>query len=146
MTTIYTLGYATWALDEVRETAKMLGAVVVDVRLQARSSKPGFSKKSLSCELEGYYLHFPAFGNENYRNIPPGPTEIADFEAGRRRLKNVPRECGFLPETVILMCGCKDYRQCHRSELAARLSEPSNLDVVHLAGPPAESQHSLFDE
>jgi uncharacterized protein (DUF488 family) len=146
MDTLYTLGYATWTLDDVHERAKALGAVIVDVRLRPHSSKPGFSKESLRYELAGYYLHFPAFGNENYKNSLQDEIQIADFEAGRRRLKNVPRECGFSPETVILMCGCKDYRQCHRSKLAARLSEPAGLDVVHLAAPSEESQHSLFDE
>ena len=148
MDALYTLGYATWTPDDVIEKVEELNALVVDVRFKPYSSKPGFSEQNLQANLKVRYLHFPSFGNANYDGSLDADENfvIYDFEEGRQRLKSVPGEVGFRPQAIILVCGCKDHRRCHRSELATHLAEPASLDVLHLASPGSDRQHALFDQ
>ena len=141
MKTLYTIGYHDWTLEEVASRVETLGALLVDVRIKPFSHKPGFKKKQLKMELADRYLHIEELGNENYQSGDPSKIEIADFDTGRQKLGRVYRKRR--PETLVLLCGCKNPQRCHRSVVAARLAERKGLDITHLAAP--SDQGSLFD-
>lgn len=123
------LGYEGITLDEFcAQVTELHVTVVADVRLNAFSRTPGFSRSSLRAALAGIgvdYLHLPALGNprdnrggfrhpesaegreahDRYRAIVLSPDgrraidELADLVQG---------------ETVGLLCVERDQRVCHR--------------------------------
>jgi uncharacterized protein (DUF488 family) len=138
---IETLGYARWTMAEVAAHVRDVDGWLIDVRLQPYSSKPGFRKPDLDAELGGRYRHMPAFGNEAY-----------DADGEDVRLRNVWRgiaqleDASPLPSTLVLMCGCADWRSCHRRHVATHLADAFDAEVEHLSPPGNPSQPSLFEE
>ena len=136
MKTLHTLGYAAWTPTTLKEKVEDLDALLADIRYSPSSRKDGFNRAELQDLLGRRYLHVPELGNKSYQE---DEIDIADFDAGVMRLRHVAGEVGFRPETVILMCGCRDYRKCHRYAVARALAQPHGLDVEHLE-PPADAQ------
>lgn len=118
---IYTTGYQTVKLADIKLCAEKLDAKVVDIRFFP------FSKDRSKCigALEQFfgwrYLHLREFGNRNFRG---GPHQINDFVSGFRQLRLIDRP-------VILMCCCWNADLCHRSTLGRLLRvhsyEPEEL-------------------
>lgn len=55
---IYLFGYTGHPLDELKERAEALNAVVVDIRYAARSRNPEWNKSAMMSSLgPGNYLH-----------------------------------------------------------------------------------------
>lgn len=136
VSSIYTLGYAHWALDEVEPVIRVLDGILVDVRHTPYTSKPGFSKDELRDRFPNRYLHLDAFGNANYDG---GPTELANPERGLEAISE-------LELAPILMCGCKSPSQCHRSTVASLIADRWTVPVHHLRAPSERAQRSLFGE
>jgi len=135
--TIETLGYARWTLAQVTAHVRSVDGRLVDVRLQPYSSKPGFRKPDLEAELGDRYSHLPAFGNENYDG---GPIDLRNVWRGVSQLQSTD-----LPPVLVLMCGCADWRSCHRRLVADHLADAFDADVDHLSPPEHPSQPSLFE-
>lgn len=134
--TIYTLGYAQWSIDEVESRLDALDAMLVDVRHSPHTSKPGFAKPALEARFADRYVHLPAFGNVKYKERS---IELADPERGLvaiQKLENAP----------VLMCGCQHPDRCHRSVVAQRIADRFGGRVKHLRAPDAHAQSSLFDD
>ena len=135
---LYTLGYATWTLETLYQTATEMDAVLVDVRLNAWSRKPGFTRKALAKMLGDRYRHNPAFGNVNYNK--PGPIRLRHPQLGLTGVEPLLRE-----RPVILMCGCRDLESCHRltvaNYVASRLGviADGSISVEHLE-PPGKTE------
>jgi len=108
---IYTTGYANWTLEGLLQAAKDLNAVIIDIRLEAASSRTEWNYANLARVCRSHYYHVPALGNLNYKG---GPIEIADFSRGVRVLTEFSQD-------LILMCGCRDLGTCHRFVVAERL-------------------------
>jgi len=108
---VYTLGYSGRKMDEIEALVAEREAILFDVRFSPRSRDPVWSGSSLRRVFGQRYRHIRAFGNRNYRD---GPIEIVDFEAGVEAIRRSGRP-------VILMCGCRDYRTCHRRHVAEQL-------------------------
>lgn len=132
--TLYTLGYALWSIEDVESQVEDLDALLVDVRHSPHTSKPGFSKSELASRLGTDYLHVPGFGNSNYKG---GSIKLADPEHGLRRLQ--PHEGPF-----ILLCGCRNPKECHRSRVARMLQEHLGGSIIHLRAPTERAQPTLF--
>lgn len=128
MNTIYTLGYASWQLDEVIRAVHDRGAILVDVRLSPRSAKPGFNSTKLGQRLAEAYMHVPAFGNLNYAS--GGPITLKNPQQGIRQVAPL-----LVHWPVILMCGCKNVATCHRSVVADLLHKETGTPAVHIEKP-----------
>jgi uncharacterized protein (DUF488 family) len=112
---------------------------LVDVRLNAISRKPGFSKRRLAEAMEAAgieYRHEPSLGNpkdnrEAFRRGDGVPRYVERLlSEGREALDSVARSGG--DRTVALLCLERDPAGCHRrciAEEAVRL-DPS-LVVEH---------------
>jgi uncharacterized protein (DUF488 family) len=120
---IYTWGY--WGKD-VSEAARILdeiGGVLIDARLKPVSRyDPQWYRKNLENYFGKAYLSLTEWGNLNYKNdlAPKGIFMIADFRAGLEKLPD--------GRSALVMCVCKNYHTCHRSELA-RLLQLQGLDT-----------------
>lgn len=135
-TSIYTLGYAQWSIDEVCDQLDRLDAVLVDVRYRPYTTKPGFAKADLKGRFGDRYVHLPAFGNINYQE---GPIELVNPEEGLETARELERPPLFL-------CGCRSPAECHRSTVARFVSDRLGRPIEHLQAPSERDQHSLFDD
>jgi uncharacterized protein (DUF488 family) len=117
--------------------------VLVDVRLNAISRKPGLSKRRLAAALEAAgirYLHLRELGNpkENRDGIRAGNRRarnqfwgILHDGAGSEALRHVT---GLLHgQVVALLCYEREHKQCHRALVAeALVQETPHLSVIRL--------------
>lgn len=126
--TIYTMGYAGWAPDALRDEVQRLGAALIDVRIAPTSKSPQWRKEALAALLGPAYRHMPALGNRNA--FTGGPAVLADPE---RALAPVAALLARGP--VVLLCGCADPARCHRGLAAAFLAERLGGEVVHIPSP-----------
>jgi uncharacterized protein (DUF488 family) len=132
--TIYTLGYTGWKIDEVAATVERPDAVLADVRMVPRSRNPIWNSGTLAKQFGGRYVWLKQFGNRNYKGTFE-QIEIVDFAGGADRLVKLfpPAPGSSAPgRTLILLCGCPDASQCHRSVLASGLAKLWSADITHL--------------
>lgn len=129
------VGYQNRSIGEFRAALVAAGGqVVVDVRLNPISRKPGFSRRALAGELATVgidYVHEPALGNP--KDNRAGFTGTADErDAARQRYEHVldsPAAREALDRVAALACGhcvavlCfeAEQRQCHRDLVLERL-------------------------
>ena len=126
MPTAESVGYEGRSIEEF--IADLRGRkidVLVDLRLNAVSRRPGFSKSALGRALDGAgieYLHLRALGNPK-ENRPAFAGENVD--RGRARYRNLLSEPGPAKaleqlrdlatcKHVALMCFERDEQRCHR--------------------------------
>lgn len=139
---IYSVGYEGLDVSSLVGTLRSAEVtLLVDVRLNAMSRKPGWSKKALQASLEDAgieYRHEPALGNppENRDSFRRG-----DVEEGRRRMREIldngsGRALKQLVEDardrrIAVLCLERSAQRCHRQVITdmAQEIEPS-IDVV----------------
>lgn len=86
------------------------GAILVDIRLSPRSRwKPEFNQRALIAKYGSQYKHCRELGNLNYNNREQG-IKLADPERGVARVIELLQS----GHSVMLLCACKHYEQCHR--------------------------------
>ena len=129
---VYSVGYEGFTLRGFTECmVQSRVEIVVDVRLNAVSRRPGFSKKSLAAALEAEgitYLHEPKLGNppdnrDSFRN--------GDIHVGRKRMQKILtngsrdslRRVGDLARgrRIAVLCVERDHAHCHRSVITDAL-------------------------
>jgi len=131
---VFTLGYTGRSPEEVVQLLESKGAVLFDIRFSANSRNFRFNKGYLTSLLKERYQHVKQLGNVNYKG---GPIEIEDYQAGRAMI-------AASPSPVILMCVCKDPRECHRTAVAARLrADGFTVQEIGMEAPK-EKQESLL--
>jgi uncharacterized protein (DUF488 family) len=131
---IYSVGYESLTVSSLVDTLRSAHVtLVVDVRLNAVSRKPGWSKKALGAALEGAgieYRHEPAFGN------PPDNRDSfrrGDGKDGRRRMREI-LDSGSGPalkqlvedaqdRRVAVLCVERAERNCHRQVITDMAQE-----------------------
>ena len=129
---VVTIGYEGRQLDEfIAELFDRRVEVVFDVRENAISRKPGFSKRRLgeALTLAGIeYRHLSSLGNpksnrDAFRTGEPAARNAflrhLDDDGSRAALANVAAAAR--SRTVALMCFERDHATCHRSSIADRL-------------------------
>lgn len=141
MNTLYTLGYANWSAAQVAGEVRQRDGLVVDVRLVPFTEKPGFSKGDLSAQLGQRYVHLEELGNASYQE---DAIEIRDLDVGLHMLETLAEERA--PESFLLMCGCKDWRTCHRRVVAEAAAKRLGTAIQHLEPPHLRAQTELFPE
>lgn len=141
---IYSVGYEGLTLSSlVERLLQSKVSLLVDVRLNAVSRRPGFSKKALTAGLEKAgigYVHEPLLGNpvENRDSF-----RIGDGEAGRRamrkRLENGSRSAveelvaSARRARVAVLCVERDRNSCHRQVITDMVEElEPEIEVLHL--------------
>ena len=126
MNTLFTVGYASWSIEEIEALLHKRQAILIDIRSSPRSNKPGFDGRTLADRFGDRYRHMPALGIVNHRN-PDLPVILRDEELG---LKGLTR---FLEETnVIIICGCRDLEKCHRFTVAEKFKQALGIAARHL--------------
>lgn len=141
---IYSVGYEGMTLDALVD--RLAGAhvsVLVDVRLNAVSRKPGFSKKRLTAALEDAgieYVHEKALGNpqdnrDSFRN--------GDGESGRSRMRAMLNNGGgealnrlvdlASNQRVAVLCVERDHSRCHRDVITGMAVERNpDIEVLQI--------------
>jgi uncharacterized protein (DUF488 family) len=130
---VYTVGYEGMTLTGLIERmAQSHVTVVVDVRLNPVSRKPGFSKRSLAQALEAAgigYVHEPELGNppDNRDSLRSGDPKarqlVADMlsnGSGRALLRVAARARA---GRIAILCVERDQYRCHRSVITDTLLE-----------------------
>jgi uncharacterized protein (DUF488 family) len=82
---IYTLGYSGLNPIKLQKIVVHLGALLIDIRLAARSRIPHWNQGRLEERFGADYMHVPHFGNLNYKR--GGPIAIANYELGKESLE-----------------------------------------------------------
>ncbi len=139
----FTLGYAG---HTVASAAALLHShkieLLIDVRRNPVSRKPGFSKKYLEEYLPAVgiqYIHYPGLGTPVYiRQRFNMRSEISvALRAYRRYLESRRQQVltllrTFSSKRFCLLCLEKNPRECHRSIIAEMLTEVTNCPPTHL--------------
>jgi uncharacterized protein (DUF488 family) len=122
---IVTIGYEGRTLEDFIVTLQAEGVdVLMDVRLNAISRKPGFSKKALAAAAEAAgieYRHEPSLGNP----IDNRDAYRAGDERARARYRERIADSPAVDELIVLaskrrvalLCVERDHSICHRDEL-----------------------------
>jgi len=145
MAPIFTIGYEGTDLDSFVETLKAVGVdCLADVRAVPISRKKGFSKKALSARLEREgirYIHFVGLGNPKSGRDAAKAGHYLRFkkifeshmmtDGARASLKEVMAIAN--ARLTCLLCFERDPRLCHRSIVAAEMSE-YGFEVFDLFG------------
>lgn len=140
---IYSVGYEGMSVGGLAELLAQSGVkVLVDVRLNAISRRPGFSKKALDAAMQAAgieYRHERDLGNpQDNRDAFRSGDEVGREEM-RKRLNNGSRDAldrviDLARSTKIaVMCVERDPSQCHRHVIVEMMVETApNLKVVNL--------------
>lgn len=125
---LVSIGYEGRSIDAlVDELQAQQVVVLVDVRMNAVSRKPGFSKQALRRELDQAgieYVHDPLLGNprdnrEGFRRGDPEARERYRDHMNSDGLMSLRRLAEQAAETrVALLCFEADHGACHRSIIA----------------------------
>lgn len=143
---LYTAGYSGIPSPEhLRDWCKAHdNATLMDIRFSPRSQQPGWDGNALRSLFGIDYTHIRAFGNKNYNNDLP--IALADPDAG---LAAARISLNIAP--VVLLCGCRDHRHCHRLVAADFIADRLGVAVTHLyrsdfepPKPPKPRQLPLF--
>lgn len=145
--TLFTIGYEGRNIEEYLDLLKMnMVSLVIDVRRNPISRKPGFSKNRMREALssEGIeYMHFPQLGIESKRR--KGLKRQSDYlelfswyedEVLANERDALIEIISILNRSgrVALTCYESDHTYCHRSKVSAKLTEIADQepDLVHL--------------
>lgn len=124
MSTLQTLGYLGRRPADIPALLRP-GTIVLDIRLNAWSANPSYSKAGLreAIEAAGHrYRHEPRLGNRAYRS---GGMEIAD--PSRIALIVTLLDQGH----VALLCACAEIATCHRLVVTEMVLDARPETEVH---------------
>lgn len=122
------VGYEGRTVEELIDVLRRHGvSLLVDVRLNAVSRRPGFSRRALSAALNGAgieYRHASELGNppDNRDALRAGDPEakrrfLAHLASGQAVLEDVTTEAK--RRVVALLCVERSHDRCHRSCVAS---------------------------
>jgi uncharacterized protein (DUF488 family) len=116
--------------------------ILIDVRRNPVSRKPGFSRRCLEEYLPTVgiqYVHYPALGTPVYikRHYNMRSDILMALRAYRKYLESRKPQVltllrTFSSKRFCLLCLEKDPRACHRSIIAEMLAEVANCPPTHL--------------
>lgn len=143
MNTLCTIGYEGATLDDFIATLRDAGvSIVVDVRALAISRRKGFAKSALRAALDAAgiaYRHEPRLGTPKplRERLKRDGDYAVFFQQFGRHLADQDNVLSALTSeldnaSVALMCFERDPCQCHRSAVASRMAELTQLQPCHL--------------
>lgn len=157
MSELFTIGYEGATLDAFDAALAVAGVqLVVDVRAIAASRRRGFAKTALSERLADAgisYVHLRELGDpkpgrdaaragrwSEFRSIFSAHLSTPEAVCGLARLSDMA-----LRQRTVLLCYEADADQCHRTMVAERIAQTSELVVAHLkASPEVVGTHERF--
>lgn len=101
---IYTTGYTDKDIADLPNLLEKFDAVLIDIRFSPYSKNLVWTKDYLSLLLKRRYQHIPQLGNRAFKE---GKIQIQNLELGIRLITN-------LDYNAVLLCACKNLRECHR--------------------------------
>jgi uncharacterized protein (DUF488 family) len=131
------IGYQGRSVDDLITELERRGVTVLaDVRLNALSRKPGFSKRALSTALERAgirYVHLRSLGNERDNRAGYAETDTAAGDSARDRYRaglsgpEASEALAYLEsvsdsEKVAVFCFEADEAHCHRQQVLTAMS------------------------
>jgi uncharacterized protein (DUF488 family) len=139
----FTLGYQS---HSVRSFLGILSAnkvrVLVDVRQNPVSRKPGFSKGCLEKSVHAYgieYVHLPCLGTplrirQIYARTGNVQGALQQYERHLRSKKQCLESLlhRVTSQQFCLLCLESDHNSCHRSVIAQQLTEMTGCQPIHL--------------
>jgi uncharacterized protein (DUF488 family) len=141
--TFFTMGYQSHTVPTLLRTLRKHEVLVlVDVRQNPVSRKPGFSKRRLEktvCASGIEYIHLPSLGTPKqirsiYTRTGNIQKALQQYELYLRSKSKCLR--ALLDRVTLrhfcLLCLESDYNSCHRSIIAAKLSEMTGCQPIHL--------------
>lgn len=138
MPQVYTIGYSQPCARMVIDALVWQeGWLLVDIRRAPTSTWTDWTQRALVQRYGPAYLHLPMPGTcpvQNHQH--PVPPVLADAPASLRSLVR-QLEGG---RCCLLLCACKDYRTCHRAQVATLL-DGTGVSVRHLVNqtlPPEQ--------
>jgi uncharacterized protein (DUF488 family) len=155
---LYTIGYEGIKIDNFFKCLNNFSvSVVADVRKVPFSRKAGFSKRSLSEELEKNnieYVHFEKLGTQKAirENLKQTGDYNTFFKQYCQSIENSSLELHRIHsmitsgEKVVLLCFEKDYQKCHRKIIAEKIKKIDNngLVIKHINIDQPKSNCSLL--
>jgi uncharacterized protein (DUF488 family) len=134
---LLTYGYGGNGVPPLQRIAAV-GVLVVDIRAAPHSAYPGYRKASLEQALGDRYRYLGDLGNINHRT-PGAPIVLRNPERGLPALAEL-----MATGEVCIMCGCEDWRECHRALVGRLMQERlAGLAVVHLDAGEVERRWPL---
>ncbi len=143
---LYSVGYEGTTAEELADRLARHGvSLLVDVRLQPWSRRPGFSRQPLSVALAMAgieYVHEPLFGNplenrEAYRQGDPAAVQVMRERLehkGQVALEKLLREARY--RDVAVLCVERDANRCHRRVITDLAKDRLlGLEVIELDLP-----------
>lgn len=157
MTTVFTVGHSSHALDALAALLRAHGVTqVADVRRWPRSRRhPHFDDDALAVELAPFgiaYAHLPELGGHrepvagsaNDGWPEPAFNGYADHLASGEFARGLARLAELRAARVTaVMCAEGDWRRCHRQLLADALVVREGVEVVHIAPGGGTERHAL---
>ena len=141
---VYTIGYKGLSIPLFIEKLQKAGIKrLIDVRYNAISRKPGFSKKRLSTMCEQFsieYIHLPELGIPSSYRKSLRTTDEFNILMDEYEASMVPKAADTLQKATqlvqelpsALLCFEADHNRCHRSPLARCIASNTGLSVIHL--------------
>ncbi len=111
---VFTTGYTDRDVRRLPDLLRALNAVLVDVRFNPTDGKPQWGKDYLKLLLKDKYRHVPSLGNR--AKVGAAQTSIQNLNLGIRIITE-------LKVNLLLMCGCRSEKDCHRRLIAQKLRE-----------------------
>lgn len=102
-------------------------ALLVDIRKSPKTAFRPWNRAPLRAKYGERYLWLgDVLGNENYNN--DGPIAIVDLETGMQALQRLLLQ----GHTILLLCGCASYAECHRRTVAMALYNawPNEIEIA----------------
>ena len=140
---LLSIGYEGRTQQELVEVLTRLGvAVVVDVRLNPISHKPGLSKRRLAealAEVGIEYRHLKALGNPRTNRSPFHEGRVAEGCEEFRKLLAAPEAESALQQivdesrdtTVAVLCYEKSDERCHRQVVIDEVARREPRDIIY---------------
>ena len=130
---VFTIGYVGLQYEQILELVTEHNAVLFDIRFNAYSRAAKWRKASLMEYFDERYRHLNEFGNADYKS---GGMRIANYDAGKKAVEESEYP-------VILMCGCKDPAECHRTVVGEMLTRDGYTVAEHTFGKAGSKSSSL---
>jgi len=111
---IYTTGYTSKNINDLKPLVEALDAILVDVRFSPYSQIMVWRQIYLKALLGKKYLHILNLGNRNYKEH--GKIAIQNLQLGIETLLS-------LNTNSILFCACENFENCHRRVIAEELNK-----------------------
>lgn len=141
MERIFTIGYEGSSLEDFIATLQLLKIdKLIDIREFAISRRKGFSKSALCEALAAKKIQYqheknlgsPKLIRHRLREDNDYSRYFSDFEDYMETQIDVLRSLLSSSGTIVLMCYERDFKICHRSVVANKLSEITGIKPQHV--------------